>query len=78
MKGEIINNKKNVDEQHKSVENFMQQNKMISNTVCGEIEKFEGIIKSQDRQLNNLDVNITVIMNEMSNILERINDNEKH
>jgi small-conductance mechanosensitive channel len=75
---EVINiNKENVGAQFKSLENFMQQNKMISSAICGKIEKFEEIIKAQDRKLTNMDNYMMTLMNEVSIIQEKLNDSEK-
>jgi chromosome segregation ATPase len=75
---ELIERKKCLEEQIKIGKDFMLQNKMVNNAVCGEIEKLEEIIKSQNNQMNNLENNITIIMNEISNIQERIIENENN
>jgi hypothetical protein len=56
----------------------MLQNKTVNNTVCGKIEKLDDLINYQSNQMNNLDNNMTIIMNEISNIQERLAENENN
>jgi chromosome segregation ATPase len=74
---ENLNNfEKKRETQTKEMEKFMMQNKMLNNALCGKVEKLEEMLYKYDAQFNIIDVNINNILHEVSNILERLSNNE--
>jgi hypothetical protein len=74
---DIVDFKSGVDIQMKNLENFMMQNKILNNALSGEIEKLEEMIRVQKIQFNNVGVNVEVILQEISSIKGRMDDNDK-
>jgi hypothetical protein len=55
-------------EQKKIMKEGILQNKMVNSMVWGNIEKFNVEMKKHKKQMNNIENNLAIILNELSNI----------
>jgi hypothetical protein len=63
-------------EQMKTINEGIMQNKIVNNAVCGKIEKLEDLMTDHKTQMDKMENNLMVTMNKISNIQERIAENE--
>jgi chromosome segregation ATPase len=66
----------NLEERRMSKEGILQ-NKTVNNAVCENIEKLDDELSKQKNQLNNIENNLVIMLSEISNIQERISNNEE-